>query len=159
MRPLNIVQYILLHPRILQQKNDKYLSSWVTAEDLSATRSAVITGNTVPMQCSVSIMLRVLMRGVFAIAGNLGVREAGPRGDVLRIDLACSSIDNHNLVVVVFCSSSDRVARCKQHGLRLLRALRGIVKQGTRLRANVALVENGQTKMLRVRSCLSARVM
>ena len=148
-RPVNVMNYLLLHPRVLHQKNHRYISKWKTGQDLETPREQVVVGSDEAVECTASIILRLLLRGVFAIAGNLGIREAKPRGEVLRIDLACSSADNRHLVVVVVCSNRTKLSACKRHGNKLVRVLRGVVPRGVCVRAHIAVVENGQTRMLR----------
>ena len=148
-RPVNVMNYLLLHPRVLHQKNQRYVSKWKTGQDLEIPREEVVVGTDEAVDCTASIILRLLLRGIFAIAGNLCIREAKPHGQVLRIDLACSSADNRHLVVVVVCSKRTSLNACKKHGHKLVRALRGIVPRGVCVRAHVAMVENGRTRMLR----------
>lgn len=148
-RPVNVINYLLLHPRVLHQRNHRYVSKWKTGQDLEIPREEVVVGSDQAVDCTASIIVRLLLRGIYALAGNLGIREAKPHGQVLRIDLACSSADNRNLVVVVVCSNRATLIACKKHGHKLVRALRGIVPRDVSVRAHVAVVENGQTRMLR----------
>ena len=159
--PLSSINYLLQHPTVLRRQRSHFASPWKTARDLNCALDNIIepedetaAGGRLPSSVLTDITLKLIFRGVFVVASNLGIHDGGVHPRVLRCDFLGGGNDNRSVVIVIICRREDKLQAAKRHAALVRAKVRRLLPNDVRATAFIALVENVgggfRSRMLRV---------
>ena len=146
---LSAINFLLQHPKVLRRQRSQFASPWKTAREFNCTLDSVIepdpdqdAGSRLPSSVLTDITLKLIFRGIFVVASNLGIHEPGASPRALRCDFLGGASDNQSVVVVILCRRHEKLAATKRHAALVRARVRGLLPGAVRVSAFVALVEH-----------------
>tara|TARA_B100002051_G_C16700581_1_gene620734 strand:+ start:972 stop:1409 length:438 start_codon:yes stop_codon:yes gene_type:complete len=130
---------------VLRLHEQRYISAWSTASDLTTPEGKIIRpsagDSAFTPEASTQIIVDLLRRGMVAMTANIAVHEPGSNGAALRIDFLCTPASDTSVLAVILCSRNEARQKCRAHARRVLKALRKVVPRGVRVRGSIVLLE------------------
>lgn len=137
------IQYVLLHPRVLRQRQQRFESSWATAGDLACGVHDV--AQAARGACLSSYNLACVLSGLFArrltiVACNVAISL---RAGAVMCNFLAGSAEGRAVVGVVLCRHAREWDACRRHAGRVRRALNGLTQAPADVTVYVVQVYRG----------------